>query len=71
MKGNNRKHILFPALLLVYVTVLAFITYPRYEASGDWNEYYAVIGVSLLLAVLLFFILRRKQKIRERFNKKE
>ena len=71
MPRNNKKHILLPAILLVYVAILAIVSYPRYKESGDWNEYYAVIGVSLLLAVLLFFILRRKQKIRERFNKKE
>ncbi|NLY23707.1 MAG: LPXTG cell wall anchor domain-containing protein [Bacteroidales bacterium] len=71
MKRKNKKHILFPAALLIYVTVLAVITYPRYRESGDWNEYYSVIGISLLLAVLLFFILKRKQKIREQFTKKD
>jgi hypothetical protein len=35
MKRKNKKHILFPAALLIYVTVLAVITYPRYRESGD------------------------------------
>jgi LPXTG-motif cell wall-anchored protein len=52
------------------VAILAIVSYPRYKESGEWNEYYAVIGVSLLLAVLLFFILKRRKKIREQFNKK-
>ena len=68
MPRNNKKHILLPAILLVYVAILAIVSYPRYEESGEWNEYYAVIGVSLLLAVLLFFILKRRKKIREQFN---
>jgi LPXTG-motif cell wall-anchored protein len=70
MPRNNKKHILLPAILLVYVAILAIVSYPRYKESGEWNEYYAVIGVSLLLAVLLFFILKRRKKIREQFNKK-
>lgn len=68
MPRNNKKHILLPAILLVYVAILAIVSYPRYKESGEWNEYYAVIGVSLLLAVLLFFILKRRKKIREQFN---
>ena len=70
MPRNNKKHILLPAILLVYVAILAIVSYSRYKESGEWNEYYAVIGVSLLLAVLLFFILKRRKKIREQFNKK-
>ena len=71
MKRRIKKYILFPAVLLIYVAILAIMTYPRYVVSGDWREYYSVIGVSLLLAVLLFFILKRKQKIREQFTNKD
>ena len=71
MKRRIKKHILFPVVLLIYVVLLGIMTYPRYQASGNWSEYYSVIGVSLLLAVLLFFILKRKQKLRERFTKKD
>jgi LPXTG-motif cell wall-anchored protein len=71
MKRRNKKHILLPAVLLIYVAILAIITYPGYKASGNWSEYFSVIGISLLLVVLLFFILKRKQKIREQFNKKD
>jgi len=71
MKRRIKKHILFPVVLLIYVALLGIMTYPRYHASGNWSEYYSVIGVSLLLAVLLFFILKRKQKLRERFTKKD
>lgn len=71
MKRKNKKQILLPVVLLIYVAILAIMTYPRYQASGNWNEFLSVIGISLLLAVLLFFILKRKQKIREQFTKKD
>ncbi|MBK5194508.1 MAG: LPXTG cell wall anchor domain-containing protein [Proteiniphilum sp.] len=71
MKRKNKKQILLPVVLLIYVAILAIMTYPGYQASGNWHEFLSVIGISLLLAVLLFFILKRKQKIREQFNKKD
>jgi hypothetical protein len=71
MKRKTKTYILFPAVLLVYIAIMAVMTYPRYEASGNWNEFLLIIGISVLLAVLLFFILKRKQKIRAEFPKKE
>lgn len=71
MMRKNKNYILFPSVLLIYVAILAVMTYPRYKVSGNWNEYLSVIGISLLLAVLLFFILKRKQHIRDRFTKKD
>lgn len=68
MKLKNKRVILFPALLLLYLTILAVITYPRYRASGEWGEYIGVITVSVLLVILLHRVLKRKQKIRDRFN---
>ncbi|WP_298648671.1 LPXTG cell wall anchor domain-containing protein [uncultured Proteiniphilum sp.] len=71
MSRKIKKHILFPAVLLIYFTIMAVMAYPRYKASGNWSEYFGIIGISLLLALLLFFILKRKQKIRDRFSKKD
>jgi LPXTG-motif cell wall-anchored protein len=66
-----KRHILFPAALLAYCVVMAVMAFPRYKASGNWNEYFGIIGISLLLALILFFILKRRQKIRDRFSKKD
>lgn len=71
MSRKIKRHILFPVVLLVYFAVMAVMAYPRYKASGNWGEYFGVIGVSLLLALILFFILKRRQKIRDRFSKKD
>lgn len=71
MSQKIKRHILFPLVLLVYFAIMAMMAYPRYKASGEWSEYFGIIGMSLLFALLLFFILKRRQKIRDRFSKKD
>lgn len=71
MSRKFKRHIVLPAVLLIYFAIMAVMAYPRYKASGNWNEYFVIIGISLLLALLLFFILKRRQKIRDRFSKKD
>ena len=71
MSRRVKRHILFPLALLIYFAFMAVLAYPRYKASGNWGEYFTVIGVCILLALLLFFILKRKQKIRDKFSKKD
>ncbi|HBG58719.1 LPXTG cell wall anchor domain-containing protein [Proteiniphilum sp. UBA1028] len=71
MSQRIKKQVLFPVVLLLYMAIMAYISYPRYKASGEWGEYLAVIGIGLLLVVLLFFLLKRKQKIRDQFNQKD
>jgi len=71
MKRKIKKQFLFPAVLLIYMAIMAYIGYPRYKESGNWSEYLTVTGISVLLVVLLFFILKRKQQIRDRFTRKD
>ncbi|MCE5205637.1 MAG: LPXTG cell wall anchor domain-containing protein [Porphyromonadaceae bacterium] len=71
MKQKIKKQFLFPAVLLIYVAIMAYMSYPRYKESGNWNEFLTITGISLLLVVLLFFILKRKQQIRDRFTRKD
>ncbi len=71
MSRKIKKHFLFPAVLLIYLAIMAYISYPRYKESGNWSEYFAVTGISVLLVVALFFLLKRKQQIRGRFTGKD
>ncbi|WP_294080673.1 DUF3309 family protein [Proteiniphilum sp. UBA5384] len=71
MSRKFKRYIVFPAVVLVYLVIMAVMAYPRYKASGEWTEYFGIIGISLLLALLLFFILRKRDKIRDRFSKKD
>lgn len=66
----GKRYIMFPALLVIYAIIMAVLTFPKYQESGQWQEYLLVLGGSLLIAVLLFFVLKRKQKIRDKFSDK-
>ncbi len=69
MRRKSKRYILLPAALLVYMAIMAFLAYPKYREHGNWDEYFLIIGIGLLLPVLLFFILKRRQKIRDKFTK--
>jgi hypothetical protein len=71
MNRKIKKQFLLPAALLIYLGIMAYVSYPRYKESGNWSEYFTVTGISVLLVVLLFFLLRRKQQIRDRFARKD
>lgn len=69
MSEKIKRYILFPLVLIVYVAVMAVISYPKYEESGNWKEFITILGISLLFSVLLYFVLKRQQKIRDKFTK--
>lgn len=68
MKRKNKKHILLPAALLIYMAGMAILAYPKYREQGNWDEYLLVVGIGLLLPILLFFVLKRRKKIRDKFT---
>lgn len=68
MKRKNKKHILLPAALLIYMVGMAILAYPKYREQGNWNEYLLVVGIGLLLPILLFFVLKRRKRIRDKFT---
>ena len=67
----RKKYILLPALLVIYVIIMAVLFFPKYQESGEWFEYLIVLCGSILIAFLLSFILKRKQKIRNKFSDEE
>lgn len=64
-----KKYIFLPLVLAVYAVVMAVIGYPNYKLSGNLNEFRIIIGICLALAVLLHFVLKRREKNRENFKK--
>lgn len=68
---NNKKHILLPAVLALYVVVMAIIGYPRYQKSGNLASFWITVSVCLALAVLLYFVLKRRARNRENFRKEK
>ena len=68
MKRKFKRHIFIPLLLLVYVAIMVVMAIPKYQESGKWNEFTLILAVSLLLIVVLYFIYKRKEKLRDKFN---
>ena len=68
MKRKFKRHLFIPLLLLVYVAIMVVMAIPKYQESGNWNEFTLILAVSLLLIVVLYFIYKRKEKLREKFN---
>lgn len=71
MKRKFEKHTLLPLVLVFYALVMGVLAYPSYRNSGNWGEYFTIIGITLLLALLLHFLLKRRQYIRNRFKGEE
>lgn len=65
---KNKKHIVLPVALAVYAIALGVISIPRYRESGKWGELIVILSVSLLLAVLLYFTLKKRQRLRDKFK---
>ncbi len=65
------RHILLPLVLAAYALIMGVIAYPRYRTSGNWGEYFTIIGITLLLALMLHFLLKRRQQVRKRFKGEE
>lgn len=63
-----KRHIVLPATLAIYAVVMAIIGYPNYRESGKMNEFWLIIGVCIVLAISLYFVLKRREKNRERFK---
>ena len=74
MKSRKTKYstrtIVLPLALLVYLAVLAWMGRGRL-LSGHYLYYFGVIGGSLLVIALLFFVLRKRDQMRERLDNEE
>ncbi|MPM18497.1 hypothetical protein SDC9_64908 [bioreactor metagenome] len=66
---KNKRHIFLPLALAIYAIAMAVIGYPNYKQSGNLKEFWIIIGVCLAMAVLLHFVLKRREKNREKFKK--
>lgn len=65
-----KRSVLIPAVLLVYLVVMACIGYPEYAAGRTSALYYfGVIAITLVVLVLLYFSLRRRECYREEREK--
>lgn len=68
---RRRNPIILPGALVIYAIVMGVISYPQYQRSGNWKEFWLIIGGVVVAAVLLYFITQKRNKIRDEFNKPE
>lgn len=56
---------LIPAVLALYLAVMASIGYPEYAAGRTSATYYfGIIGVTIVILILLHFSLKRRDRLR-------
>ena len=60
-----KKHKLIVGLLFVYMTGMYIYFFPRNNEMSD-VEKWAIVGVSYLLLVILWFVLKRRDRLRSK-----
>lgn len=68
MKKKFKKSTLITAALLIYVTAMAIYFLPRNTEISN-TEKYITLGISYLIVALLWFVLRKKEQIKDRRGK--
>lgn len=69
MRFRNKKYIVIPAAIVIYTLVIAIYAGIKYYTPENKITYFLVIGVNLLLAVLLYFVLKRREDFRNNSKK--
>lgn len=69
MKNKLKKHIVIPAAILIYTVVIAIYAFKKYYTPENKSAYLFVVGVNTALAVVLYFILKRRESYRDNFKK--
>lgn len=59
-----KKHIVLPIVLLIYLLVMSIIGFDEFRA-GNYLYYFGIIGITLLVIFLLYFNLKKKDKLRQ------
>lgn len=66
MKIKPKRHILIPIVILLYTAVIAVYAANKFYASENKGSYFLVIGVNIALAIALFFILKKRDTLRNK-----
>ena len=68
MRKKSKKHIYLPLALALYATVMAVIGYPKAEANGELKQFWLVYGGTLVLAVIIHFLYKRRERNRDKMR---
>ena len=65
----KKKHIVWPALLLIYLIVIAYFTYPGDDNPElSYTQYYVTIGIVAVVIVALSFFLKKKEENKKKWK---
>lgn len=64
MAFKTKRHILIPIVIVIYTIVIAVYAAQKYYTPENRIAYIFVIGVNLLLALVLYFILKKRDNWR-------
>ena len=67
MSNKPKRSTVIPLCLLVYLAVMAWMGRGRLLA-GEYLYYFGVLGGSLAIIAVLYWSLRRKEKLREQHD---
>ena len=68
MRKKSKKHIYLPLALALYATVMAVIGYPKAKKMGELTQFWFVYGATLVLAVIIHFLYKRREQNRDKFR---
>lgn len=66
-----KRSIIIPGVLLIYLFVMAWLGWPHYSAEGKYWEFAGIIGITLIVILLLYFLLRRRDRLRQELRKQK
>ncbi len=66
-----KRNILIPLILIIYLGVVAYYTYPHYVAENNLKEFFAIIGLNIIVLLILHLLFRRRDKQRYELKKKK
>lgn len=72
MTGKTKKsykHILIPLCLAVYLGIMAYIGRDAMNIEGEQTSYILKIAVGIIAIVLLYFVLRKRERLRREREK--
>ena len=64
-----KKSTIIPIALSIYTAIIAFIFYPK-QPAGEKTEMLAIIATCYVVILLLWIVLRKKEKIEEKNRSK-
>ena len=69
MKFKPKRYIFIPVVIVIYTAVIAVYAATKYYTPENKGSIFLVIGVNLALAIVLYFILKKRDELRNNRKK--